>query len=98
LKLFYEHLPNSISAALYVGMGWLSVVAISPLAETLPMTALLWLFGGGMVYTVGALIYAIERPDPFPNVFGHHEVFHIFVLAGSALHFVFMSRWVLPIA
>lgn len=98
LKLFYEHLPAPLSAALYVGMGWLAVVAIAPLVQNLPAAAILWLLAGGLAYTAGALIYAIERPDPFPMVFGHHEVFHVFVLAGSALHFVFMSRYVLPIA
>ena len=55
----------------------------------------MWLFGGGLAYTIGALIYAIERPDPYPQVFGHHEIFHVFVLAGSALHFVFMTQYVL---
>jgi len=98
LKLFYEHLPNPLSAALYVGMGWMSVIAIAPLTENLPPAAIMWLFAGGLAYTAGALIYAIERPDPFPNVFGHHEVFHVFVLAGSGLHFVFMARYVLPVA
>ena len=95
LKLFFQHLPAWLSASLYVGMGWLAVVAIGPLLHTLPPRGLMWLFGGGLAYTVGALIYAIERPDPFPQVFGHHEIFHIFVLAGSALHFVFMSQYVL---
>lgn len=98
LKLFWEHLPNPLSAALYVGMGWLAVVAIAPLTRNLPPPAILWLLAGGLAYTAGALIYAIERPDPFPTVFGHHEVFHVFVLAGSALHFVFMARYVLPVA
>jgi hemolysin III len=98
LKVSYDHLPNAVSAGLYLGMGWLAIVAIAPLTQNLPTDAIVWLFAGGMAYTVGALIYAIERPDPFPNVFGHHEVFHIFVLAGSALHFVFMSRYVLPLA
>ena len=97
LKVFYEHLPNALSAALYVGMGWLAVVAIAPLTQNLPPAAIVWLVAGGVAYSVGAAIYAMERPDPFPNVFGHHEVFHVFVLAGSALHFVFMARYVLPI-
>ncbi len=94
LKLFFQHLPSWLMAALYVGMGWLAVAAIGPLAHTLPARGLVWLFAGGLAYTVGALIYAIERPDPYPQVFGHHEIFHIFVLAGSALHFVFMSQYV----
>lgn len=95
LKLFFQHLPSWLTAMIYLGMGWLAVIAIGPLAHALPARGLAWLFAGGLAYTVGAVIYAIERPDPFPQVFGHHEIFHIFVLAGSALHFVFISQYVL---
>ena len=95
LKVFFRHLPSWLSATVYVGMGWLAMLAIGPLVESFPPQALGWLFGGGVAYTVGAIIYALERPDPFPQVFGHHEIFHVFVLAGSALHFVFMSQYVL---
>jgi len=95
LKLFFRHLPDWATAIVYVGMGWLAVVAIGPLARSFPVAGLLWLLAGGLAYTMGAVIYALERPDPFPQVFGHHEIFHIFVLAGSALHFVFMARYVL---
>ena len=94
LKLFFEHLPAWATAALYVAMGWLAVIAIGPLVRSFPPTGLMWLVAGGLAYTAGALIYALERPDPFPEVFGHHEIFHIFVLAGSLLHFVFMARYV----
>ncbi len=94
LKLFFRHLPAWATVALYVGMGWLAVIAIGPLVRSFPTTALMWLVAGGLAYTAGALIYALERPDPFPEVFGHHEIFHIFVLAGSLLHFVFMARYV----
>ena len=98
LKLFFAHLPNAWTAALYLAMGWLAVIAIAPLTRSFPLQGLLWLGGGGLMYTVGALIYAVEHPDPFPDVLGHHEVFHVFVLMGSALHFVFMARYVLPAA
>jgi hemolysin III len=98
LKVFFEHLPPWPTAALYVGMGWLAVVAIGPLVHSFPPSGLLWMVAGGLAYTAGAVIYAIERPDPFPEVFGHHEIFHIFVLAGSVLHFVFMAAYVLPSA
>ena len=95
LKLFFRHLPAWATAVVYVSMGWVAVVAIGPLVHSFPVTGLLWLLAGGLAYTLGAVIYAVERPDPFPQVFGHHEIFHIFVLAGSALHFVFMARYVL---
>lgn len=96
LKLAFEHLPNAVSAGLYVAMGWVAVVAVAPLTRAFSTEALMWLLGGGIAYTVGAIIYAAERPDPYPQVFGHHEIFHVFVLAGSALHFVFMARFVVP--
>lgn len=96
LKLAFDHLPNALSAGLYVAMGWVAVVAIAPLTRAFSTEALMWLVAGGVAYTVGAIIYAVERPDPYPQIFGHHEIFHIFVLAGSALHFVFMARFVAP--
>jgi hemolysin III len=98
VKLFFRHLPAWLTAALYVGMGWMAVVAFVPLLETLPVAAFNWLLAGGIFYTLGAVIYAVERPDPFPDVFGFHDIFHVFVLAGSSFHFVFMLRYVLPTA
>jgi hemolysin III len=96
LKLFFRHLPRWTSTALYVGMGWVVVLAIVPLGQSLPVSALTWLATGGVLYTLGAVIYAVKWPNPVPPVFGFHEVFHVFVLAGSITHFVFMVRYVLP--
>src|SRR5438094_589265 len=96
LKLFFRHLPRWPSTALYVGMGWIAVVAVVPLVQSLPVSGLMWLVAGGVLYTLGAVIYAVKWPDPAPRVFGFHEVFHVFVLAGSITHFVFMMRYVLP--
>ena len=96
LKLFFQHLPRWSSTALYVGMGWIAVVAVVPLVQSLPVSGLMWLVAGGVLYTLGAVIYAVKWPDPAPQVFGFHEVFHVFVLAGSITHFVFMMRYVLP--
>lgn len=98
LKVFVDHLPPWVQASLYVGMGWLAVVAIVPLARNVPVDGLLWLFGGGILYTLGAVIYATKQPDPLPDVFGSHEIFHLFVLGGSALHFTFMLGYVAPLA
>jgi hemolysin III len=98
LKLVLEHHPRWLTTLLYVGMGWLAVVAIVPLVQTFPVHALGWLFAGGLSYTLGAVIYGVQRPDPYPNVFGFHEIFHLFVLGGSTCHFVFMLRYVLPAA
>lgn len=98
LKVFAAHLPRGWTSALYLGMGWLAVIAIVPLTRNLPVGGLLWLFGGGLLYTLGAIVYATERPDPLPDVFGSHEIFHFFVLGGSALHFGFMLGYVVPLA
>jgi hemolysin III len=98
VKLFFRHLPRWLTTALYVGMGWMAVIAFVPLLQTLPVAAFNWLLAGGIFYTLGALIYAAQRPDPFPDVFGFHDIFHVFVLAGSFFHFVFMLRYVLPTA
>lgn len=96
LKLFFTHFPRRLSTVLYVGMGWVAVVAIVPLLERLPLGGMAWLTIGGMLYTLGAVIYAVERPSLVADVLGFHEIFHLFVLAGSITHFVFMMRYVLP--
>jgi hemolysin III len=88
LKLIWLDAPRWLSTALYVGMGWISILAIVPLAKALSLTGLLGLFGGGVSYTVGAVIYALKRPDPFPPHFGFHEIWHLFVLLGTGLHYL----------
>jgi hemolysin III len=98
LKVFFRHLPRWATTTFYVGMGWLAVVAIVPLVRSVPFGGLLCLVLGGIFYTVGALIYAVRRPDPLPAVVGFHGVFHVLVLAGSAMHFVFMVAYVAPAA
>lgn len=96
VKLFFDHLPKGVSTLFYLGMGWLAVVALVPLVESFSPQALAWLLGGGAAYTAGALVYAWERPNPLPDIVGHHGIFHLFVLAGSVLHFVFLAGYVLP--
>ena len=94
VKLAFPTLPRSVSAAIYLAMGWVAVVATLPLVRAVPLPGLLWLLAGGLLYTTGAVIYATRRPNPYPRVFGFHEIFHLFVLAGSGAHFVFMLRYV----
>jgi hemolysin III len=96
LKLCFRSLPRWISASIYVAMGWTALVVVVPLVHAFPPSALLWLLAGGLFYTTGAVIYATRRPNPYPRIFGFHEIFHLFVLGGSILHFVFMLRWVVP--
>jgi hemolysin III len=72
-------------------MGWIAITAIFPLMNTLSSEGLFGLFAGGIFYTVGAVIYAVKRPDPFPPHFGFHEIWHLFVLAGTGSHFYSIS-------
>ena len=88
-KLFFLDAPVWLSTATYLAMGYLALVAIRPLAHAVSLGGLLLLVAGGLAYTVGAVIYSCRRPDPFPW-FGHHEIWHILVLIGSACHFAFM--------
>lgn len=89
-KLFYLDAPVWLSTGSYLLMGYLAMVAVVPLARAVQLSGLLWLISGGVAYTVGAVIYSRRRPDPFPGVFGHHEIWHVLVLIGSACHFAFM--------
>ena len=89
-KLFFLDAPVWLSTATYLGMGYLALVAVVPIAEAVSLTGLAWLVGGGIAYTLGAVIYARQRPDPFPGRFGHHEIWHLLVIAGSACHYAFM--------
>lgn len=90
LKLVTMSLPRWISTALYLGMGWLAVAFLPQLAHNLPAAALFWLAAGGVMYSIGAVVYGTKRWNPRPGVFGFHEIWHLFVLAGTAAHVVMM--------
>ena len=90
------HLPRWIIATLYIGMGWVGVVVMPSLLRSLPAPATLLLLAGGILYTIGAVIYALQRPNPLPRVFGYHEMFHLFVVAGSAAFIFMIWGWVVP--
>ena len=89
-KLFFLDAPVWLSTATYLAMGYLALVAVVPIAHAVAFRGLAWLVAGGIAYTIGAVIYARQRPDPFPGRFGHHEIWHLLVLAGSGCHFAFM--------
>lgn len=89
-KIRFLEAPVWISTLTYLGMGYLALVALLPLSHVVSAGGLAWLVGGGAAYTVGAIIYTRQRPDPFPGVFGHHGLWHVLVLVGSACHFAFM--------
>ena len=87
-KLLWINGPKWVMAALCVGVGWVAVVTLGELYERLGTVFIVWLSAGGFFYTVGALVYAFKRPDPIPETFGYHEIFHALVLAAAACHYV----------
>jgi hemolysin III len=90
LKLLIDDWNEMLSVSIYLAFAYLALV---PLFSTLPMMnwmALAWAAGGGVAYTVGAAVYFFEWPDPWPKVFGHHEIWHLFVLTGAACHYGMM--------
>jgi hemolysin III len=90
LKLFFTGKYDIISTIMYVFMGWIIVFAIKPLIHHLPLNGLLWLFAGGISYTMGAILYSIDK------IKFNHAVFHLLVLIGSFCHFMSVFFYVLP--
>jgi len=88
VKLFTINAPRWVSAAVYVGMSWLSLAAINEMLAVLSVSALVWLFVGGLIFTLGAIVYATKTMNFVPGVFGFHEVWHIFVILGCLCHYV----------
>lgn len=89
-------LPRWVSASLYIGMGWVVVLALPAFLAVLPWTAVGTLVLGGLLYTVGAIVYARRWPNPFPRILGFHEIFHLFVIAGSVAFAACIWIWALP--
>lgn len=90
MKLFWLEAPRWLYTAVYVGMGWLVIVAVFPLSQAASAVVFALLMAGGILYTAGAVMYALKRPGRDNPKFGFHEVFHVFVIAGSICHFVLM--------
>ncbi len=90
MKLVWIDCPRWIGTAIYMAMGWLVLVPAHLVIPRLSTPGLVLLVAGGAAYSLGALVYAVEAPDPLPGRFGHHEIWHLFVLAGAASHYAFM--------
>lgn len=88
VKIFYIGAPRWVNAGIYVLMGWLSVTAAGQMLTALPTWVFTWMIVGGVIYTLGAVVYATKIFNFKPGVFGFHEVWHIFVLLAAAAHFV----------
>ncbi len=98
LKLLWMEAPRWLSVALYLGMGWVALVAAPALFRAVPAGGMAWVLAGALVYSAGALIYGLKRPNPVPGVFGFHELWHVFVMAGSACHFWAVLGYIAPLA
>ncbi len=98
MKLRWLHAPVWLSTGFYVLMGWVAVLALPALVRAVPPGGIFWMFAGGIIYTVGAVIFALDRPALVPGVFEAHALWHLFVLAGSACFFWMMVRYIAPLA
>jgi hemolysin III len=94
LKVFWLNAPRYLYTAVYLITGWIAIVAIWPLSKAIALFGLIWIVIGGVFYSIGAVIYALKKPDPWPKIFGFHEIFHIFIVLGSISHFWVMYRYV----
>lgn len=99
VTLFMSNPRKWMSSTIYIIMGWTCIFAFKPLFDTLSLASFLWLLAGGILYTVGGVIYALKLPlfDKIHPNFGAHEIFHLFVMAGSTCHVIFMLVATLPI-
>ena len=96
IKMLWINCPKWFSSVIYIAMGWECILVFKPLLDTLPTGAFLWLLIGGIIYTLGGILYAlkIQALDKIHKYFGLHEIFHLFIMAGSFCHFMFMFLYV----
>ena len=97
LSIAWINAPRWVTSGIYLFMGWLAVIALYPMWLTLGMRGLFWLVSGGILYTVGGVLYALKWPGRDNPRFGCHEIFHVFILLGSIAHFMMMWNVVLPL-
>jgi hemolysin III len=96
MAMLWPHAPVWAEVTPYIVVGWAAVLALPQLAAGLGWGGLSLLVVGGILYTAGAIIYAVERPDPFPSTFGYHEIFHALVVLAAAAHCIAVYVWILP--
>jgi hemolysin III len=94
LKVLWPDAPRWLSVGLYVSLGWVAIVAATEVVDQYAGSPLALLLTGGALYTIGGLVYAMRRPDPWPRIFGYHEIFHALVVAGSAVHYAAIAIYV----
>jgi len=96
MKLAWIDAPGWLVSLIYVLLGWVGLAVFPHMLEELGVTPTAMVGAGGVLYTIGAMVYAFKRPDPVPTVFGYHEVFHVLVIAAAALQYAVVAFFVLP--
>jgi hemolysin III len=96
VEMIWIDAPKWVTAIVYLSLGWVAIVVFPELWEGLGPAGSLLVAAGGLLYTAGAVVYATQRPDPNPAVFGYHEVFHLFVIAAAAAQFAAIAFFALP--
>ena len=94
-KLLWVTCPKWLSSTMYIGIGWFAIFAIYPMSLALPKIALFWLVFGGVMYTIGGVIYALKKKQIRIGVFGNHEIFHLFIMMGTLCHFICVFRYII---
>jgi hemolysin III len=96
LSIVWITAPRVLFAISYVAIGWVVIIAVPQLLERLEAMPLILLAAGGLLYSAGAVVYSLKRPDPWPTTFGFHELFHALVIGAAIAHFVAMAGWIIP--
>ena len=96
VTVFWIDAPKWLVAAVCAVLGWTAVAALPAVADSLGWSAVLLIAAGGVLYSAGAAVYALERPDPVPDVFGYHEVFHLLVVLAALAHYLAVVVFLLP--
>jgi hemolysin III len=96
LSLLWPDAPRTVSAAIYVSLGWVAIIAMPQLFDRLGALGIAMIALGGLLYSAGAIVYARRRPDPVPTVFGYHEIFHVLVIAAAAIQYAAVAIYALP--
>ena len=92
LSVAWIHAPRLLTSTIYIAMGWLALIAFYPLMRSLPASGFFWLLLGGVLYTIGGVLYALKWPGRSNPRFGCHEIFHVFIVLGSVAHFILMYQ------
>ena len=97
LKIWFINVPRYISTAFYLTLGWIAVIPFAKLVGNLPLGAIILMIVAGAFYTTGSIIYATKCFDFFPKRFGFHEIFHLFIVAGTVTHFIMVVVYLMPL-